>query len=93
MFSVHHQPDATQSLFGRGPTGSEGQQDRGAVTGPMMAQYLLAMIAERPGHADSLNELLGAMLGPGGPGGAGSGRWGDYVLNQEGTWDAFCHWF
>ena len=50
----------------------------------MMAQYLLAMLANRPGRADPLNDFLGAILGQGEPGGAENGRWGDYVLNQEG---------
>ena len=55
---------------------------RGMIDGPLMLQYLLAM----------LNQPGGPRGGPGfdfleGMGGAGaeSGRWGDYVFNQEGS--------
>ncbi|KAI0363637.1 hypothetical protein BV20DRAFT_975484 [Pilatotrama ljubarskyi] len=59
-------------------------QDRPNITGPMLAQYLLALMG--PGRAgDPFSQLLGGMFGPAGmpPGGAESGRWGDYVFNQE----------
>ncbi|KAI0361065.1 hypothetical protein OH77DRAFT_1585238 [Trametes cingulata] len=65
----------------RNPDGT--QQDRPNITGPMLAQYLLALMG--PGRAgDPFAELLGGMFGPAGmPPGAESGRWGDYVFNQE----------
>ncbi|KAH9947118.1 hypothetical protein B0H21DRAFT_807959 [Amylocystis lapponica] len=56
-------------------------QDQGGITGPLMAQYLLAMLGSRPGHGDPLHDMLGGAFG--GPGGAENGRWGDYVFNQE----------
>lgn len=77
-----------------------GAHDRQNITGPMMAQYLMALLgAQRPGGArggaggDPFAELFGG-LGPlgglgafgGGEGQAGNGRWGDYVFNQEGTY-------
>lgn len=51
----------------------------------MLAQYLLALMG--PGRGgDPFSDMLGGMFGPAGmpPGGAESGRWGDYVFNQEG---------
>lgn len=60
-------------------------QDRPNITGPMLAQYLLALMG--PGRGgDPFSDMLGGMFGPAGmpPGGAESGRWGDYVFNQEG---------
>ncbi|CDO73110.1 hypothetical protein BN946_scf185007.g164 [Trametes cinnabarina] len=65
----------------RNPDGT--QQDRPNITGPMLAQYLLALMG--PGRAgDPFTDLLGGMFGPAGmPPGAESGRWGDYVFNQE----------
>ncbi|EIW64009.1 uncharacterized protein TRAVEDRAFT_55066 [Trametes versicolor FP-101664 SS1] len=59
-------------------------QDRPNITGPMLAQYLLALMG--PGRGgDPFSDMLGGMFGPAGmpPGGAESGRWGDYVFNQE----------
>ena len=49
-----------------------------------MAQYLLAMLANRPGQRNpgSVNDLFGGLFGT--PEGAENGRWGDYVFNQEG---------
>ena len=58
-----------------------GGQNGPGITGPLMAQYLLAMLGARPGHGDPLHDILGGV--PGGP--DGSGRWGDYVFNQEGN--------
>ncbi|KAG1845952.1 hypothetical protein C8R48DRAFT_733505 [Suillus tomentosus] len=55
-------------------------QRPGDITGPMMAQYLLALLGQGPTGrgADPFAEMFS--LGPeGGPG----GRWGDYVFNQE----------
>ncbi|KAG8219572.1 hypothetical protein J3R82DRAFT_523 [Butyriboletus roseoflavus] len=47
----------------------------GDITGPLMAQYLLAMFGREPhGRGDPFAELLG--MPP-------SARWGDYVFNQE----------
>ncbi|KAI0778698.1 hypothetical protein BD413DRAFT_115422 [Trametes elegans] len=67
------------------PRNTDGtQQDRPNITGPMLAQYLLALMG--PGRAgDPFSELLGGMFGPAGmpTGGPESGRWGDYVFNQE----------
>ncbi|OSD06197.1 hypothetical protein PYCCODRAFT_1405126 [Trametes coccinea BRFM310] len=65
----------------RNPDGT--QQDRPNITGPMLAQYLLALMG--PGRSgDPFTDLLGGMFGPAGmPPGAESGRWGDYVFNQE----------
>lgn len=62
--------------------------DRGSITGPMMAQYLLALLSLQrhggmgPGGGtgvDPLSELLGRTSTDG-----THGRWGDYVFNQEG---------
>lgn len=55
--------------------------DGHVINGPLMAQYLLAMLANRPGRGDPFHEIFGGMLGPEG---GESGRWGDYVFNQEG---------
>ncbi|KAI8981151.1 hypothetical protein BD414DRAFT_464121 [Trametes punicea] len=65
----------------RNPDGPH--QGRPNITGPMLAQYLLALMG--PGRVDDpFAELLGGMFGPAGmPPGAESGRWGDYVFNQE----------
>jgi len=49
-----------------------GGQDRSTISGPMMAQYLMALL----GHRDPL--LFGGA-------GLENGRMGDYVFNQEGT--------
>lgn len=69
------------------PRNADGiQQDRPNIAGPLLAQYLLSLMG--PGRGgDPLSEMLGGMFGPGGlpgmPGGPESGRWGDYVFNQE----------
>lgn len=50
----------------------------GDITGPLMAQYLLALFGREPpnhGRGDPFAEILG--MPP-------SARWGDYVFNQEG---------
>ncbi|KAF9245849.1 hypothetical protein BU15DRAFT_85520 [Melanogaster broomeanus] len=45
------------------------------ITGPVMAQYLLALMGREPtGRGDPFAELLGMPQ---------SARWGDYVFNQE----------
>lgn len=49
----------------------------GDITGPLMAQYLLAVFGREPhGRGDPFSDLLG--MPP-------SARWGDYVFNQEGS--------
>lgn len=71
-----------------------GGPDRAAITGPLMAQYLMALLgSQRPSgvrggiggdpFADLLFGGLGTHEGEGGNG-SGNGRWGDYVFNQEG---------
>ncbi|KAH9913363.1 uncharacterized protein B0H18DRAFT_1049185 [Fomitopsis serialis] len=59
--------------------GSQTRQDGGpGIAGPLMAQYLLAILGNRPGAGmDGFFPLMGM------PGGADDGRWGDYVFNQE----------
>ncbi|KAG2076955.1 hypothetical protein BDR04DRAFT_1002302 [Suillus decipiens] len=56
-----------------------GPRNPGDITGPMMAQYLLALLGQGPTGrgTDPLAEMFS--LGPEGA----SGRWGDYVFNQE----------
>ncbi|KAH0838083.1 hypothetical protein J3R83DRAFT_6325 [Lanmaoa asiatica] len=54
----------------------------GDITGPLMAQYLLAMFGrEHHGRGDPFAELLG--MPP-------SAQWGDYVFNQEGWSPVIC---
>jgi E3 ubiquitin-protein ligase RNF115/126 len=46
------------------------------ITGPLMAQYLLALLGrEQTGRGDPFSELLGIPR---------TGQLGDYVFNQEG---------
>ncbi|GBE77416.1 hypothetical protein SCP_0102890 [Sparassis crispa] len=59
-------------------------RNRDTITGPLMAQYLLAMLSQRTmgdGGTNLFQDFLG-VFGAGGEGG-GSGRLGDYVFNQE----------
>jgi len=64
------------------PGAQDARQDRATIAGPLMAQYLLAMLGSRPGRGnDSFNDMFGGMFGM--PEGAENGRWGDYVFNQE----------
>lgn len=68
--------------------------ERNTLAGPLMAQYLLALLtAQRAGGTalrgnvggDPLLDIFGRFGPPGeGPQSTGS-RWGDYVFNQEGT--------
>ncbi|KAG2350731.1 hypothetical protein BDR05DRAFT_985702 [Suillus weaverae] len=62
-----------------------GPRHPGDITGPMMAQYLLALLGQGPTGrgTDPFTEMFS--LGPegGGGGGGAGGRWGDYVFNQE----------
>ncbi|TFY59349.1 hypothetical protein EVJ58_g5832 [Rhodofomes roseus] len=65
------------SEFLRGP---HSPQDSGpGIAGPLMAQYLLAILGNRPGAGgmDGFPPFMGM------PEGAENGRWGDYVFNQE----------
>jgi len=64
--------------------------DRAAITGPMMAQYLLALLgSQRPGgmsagggmDGDPFAGLFGRLRA--GAEHGNNGRWGDYVFNQE----------
>jgi len=72
----------------RGPEPRMGGPDRTAITGPMMAQYLMTLLgSQRPDgmrglggdpFAELVFDALGAHESEG-----GNGRWGDYVFNQE----------
>jgi len=53
-------------------------QDAG-ITGPMMAQYLMALLGQR-GGTDPLGGLFSMGMGDNA---TERGRWGDYVFNQE----------
>jgi len=75
----------------RGPESNMGGPDRAGITGPMMANYLMALLrSQRPGGmrmgggvgGDPFAELLFGGLGAHESEG-GNGRWGDYVFNQE----------
>jgi len=64
--------------------------DRTSITGPLMIQYLMALLSlQRQGgtgagggmRGDPFPEVLGRLGADGAHG--GSGRWGDYVFNQE----------
>ncbi|THH21223.1 hypothetical protein EW146_g286 [Bondarzewia mesenterica] len=72
-------------VLGGPPTldaGGRGRTEDTSIAGPLMAQYLLSMLASRSprdGRDDPSNRL-GFNLGGEG---AENGRWGDYVFNQE----------
>ncbi|OCH89540.1 hypothetical protein OBBRIDRAFT_888317 [Obba rivulosa] len=70
-------PPLSEFLSGTRDTGT---QERPPLTGPLLAQYLLSMLASRQGGDDFAN-VLGGLFSP--PEGAENGRWGDYVTNQE----------
>ncbi|KIP11110.1 hypothetical protein PHLGIDRAFT_114777 [Phlebiopsis gigantea 11061_1 CR5-6] len=57
-----------------------GRPDRGDIDGPLMFQYMLAMLSQ-PGRRGPGPELFESMMGGGG--GPEGGRMGDYVFNQE----------
>ena len=57
-----------------------GTQDRDIINGPLMFQYLVAMLSQ-PGRNGPMADLFEGM----GPGGPEAGRFGDYVFNQEGA--------
>lgn len=67
MMSTHH----TDRFIRRG----SGPEDSPTITGPIMAQYLMALLGQR----DPSNEMFGRGLGD-----LSDGRMGDYVFNQEG---------
>lgn len=65
-------------LWYRFLTGPQGRQDNAGIAGPLMVQYLLAMLGGRQRNGmDDFFPLMGM------PEGAENGRWGDYVFNQE----------
>jgi E3 ubiquitin-protein ligase RNF115/126 len=74
--------DASQPRFirhGHGPNHEAG------ITGPVMAQYLMALLGQR-GALDPLGSLFSMGMGDNA---TERGRWGDYVFNQEGRLDLF----
>ncbi|KAH7910451.1 hypothetical protein BJ138DRAFT_1087664 [Hygrophoropsis aurantiaca] len=72
----------TMSEFIRRGNEQNPNRERGDITGPLMAQYLMALLGrahERGGGGgDPFAEMFN---GPNGDN--GNGRWGDYVFNQE----------
>ncbi|KZT08680.1 uncharacterized protein LAESUDRAFT_723587 [Laetiporus sulphureus 93-53] len=77
-------PGAGGPSYAEFVSGGPSRQGGGdAINGALMAQYLLAMLANRPGQRNpgSVNDLFGGLFGT--PEGAENGRWGDYVFNQE----------
>lgn len=60
----------------------ETRREVDTIDGSLMMQYLLAMLANRPGRG-GLNDAFGGLMGM--PGGAENGQFGDYVFNQEGN--------
>lgn len=58
----------------------ETRREVDTIDGSLMMQYLLAMLANRPGRG-GLNDAFGGLMGM--PGGAENGQFGDYVFNQE----------
>jgi len=70
---------------GEVPTMSEfirqggGPNQEAGITGPVMAQYLMALLGQR-GGLDPLGGLFSMGMGDNA---AERGRWGDYVFNQE----------
>ena len=71
---------------GARPRGPE-PNARGTIEGPLMLQYLLTMLQHpgAPGGRGGGDALFDMFGGPP-PGAAQSGRWGDYVFNQEGIY-------
>jgi E3 ubiquitin-protein ligase RNF115/126 len=76
-FELKNGSDLWARFLGQ-PPGGPGQGEP-RITGPMMAQYLLALL----GNRDPMSALLAASLG--GPGVPEQGQMGDYVFNQEGN--------
>ncbi|KAF8826760.1 hypothetical protein HHX47_DHR5000716 [Lentinula edodes] len=54
-----------------------GDERAPGIAGPLMAQYLMALLGNRGSHTDFLGGLGDA---------AERGRMGDYVFNQEGSY-------
>ncbi|KAH7930920.1 hypothetical protein BV22DRAFT_1053457 [Leucogyrophana mollusca] len=71
----------TMSEFIRRDTEGGPNRERGDITGPLMAQYLMALFGgpHQRGGGDPFAELFNLGSAEGG----GGGRWGDYVFNQE----------
>lgn len=68
----------TPRFIQRAPQGGQGGPDHETINGPLMFQYLLAMLSQ--GRNGGTPGVLPGMFPPGAEG----GRWGDYVFNQEG---------
>ena len=74
--------DPTMSEFLRRSDPGAGH-DRANITGPMMAQYLMALLGGSPGRAGGAENPFIDFLSGGDAEAARGGRWGDYVFNQE----------
>lgn len=78
-------PGGSRTIFIGGPPSLSGNrrgtpgEERYPIGGPMMAQYLLAMLTQRSGR-DGLADPFSGFSFLGGP---EDGRMGDYVFNQE----------
>lgn len=71
--------DEMPTIFLRSSPAPEGQE-RAGITGPIMAQYLMALLGQRNGGLDPLAGLFGLGMNADA---TERGRWGDYVFNQE----------
>jgi hypothetical protein len=69
-----------RSFVSRNGGRQSGPQDRERINGPLMFQYLLAMLSQ-PGRTGPIPEFFEGMT----PGSTEAGRFGDYVFNQEGA--------
>lgn len=59
---------------------------RGDISGAMMAQYLMALLASGPGRRGQHGgDPTGDPFGGPGMGGPEGGRWGDYAFSQDGV--------
>lgn len=67
LFYEHVSTHCTNRFLRRG----SGPQGNAAITGPVMAQYLMALLGGQRDHMGGLSGLS-------------DGRMGDYVFNQEG---------
>lgn len=72
--------DSLYSYVSQNRRGGAPGQDRDAINGPLMFQYLMAML-QQPGSRGPMTDLFEGLVPPG----AESGRMGDYVFNQEGA--------
>lgn len=68
----------------RGQGEGEGRDARDTIEGPLMLQYLLAMLQHPGGPGGRGGDPLAGLFGGAAPSAAETGRWGDYVFNQEG---------